>query len=88
MPPSQSPIKVPTATKEKIRYAATVRGVTQGALVAVAIDEYVERHRADFAEQIEGARVALLGGDHSAVAHMIGVTEEDIDEVAGPPASD
>jgi hypothetical protein len=75
---AQSPIKVHEATKEKIRYAASMTGLKQSELVEQAVDEYVERHRERFAERLERAREALLGGEASALAYASGVTGDDV----------
>ena len=80
---AQSPIKVHEATKEKVRYAALMAGLKQAELVERAVDEYVERHREDFAQRMESARVALLGGKSSALAYAVDVDEADIARVGG-----
>jgi ribosomal 50S subunit-associated protein YjgA (DUF615 family) len=84
---AQSPIKVHEATKEKIRYAASMSGLKQSELVEQAVDEYVERHRQDFAERLGRARDALLGGEASALAHSVGITEDGVKRL-GAAASD
>jgi hypothetical protein len=83
MPRSQSPIKVHESTKEKVRYAASMTGLKQAEIVERAVDEYVERHRADFAARIERARQALLGGEAATLAYMSGLIEEDIARLGG-----
>src|SRR5271167_1763192 len=65
---AQSPIKVHEATKEKVRYAALMAGLKQAELVERAVDEYVERHREDFAQRMEQAQRALLGGKSATLA--------------------
>jgi predicted TPR repeat methyltransferase len=80
---AQSPIKVHEATKEKVRAAALATGVNQAEVVEKAVDEYVERHRDEFAARLEHARVALLGGEASALAYASGVTEEDVARLGG-----
>jgi len=80
---AQSPIKVHESTKEKIRYAASVSGLKQSELVEQAVDEYVERHRQEFVERFGRARDALLGGDASALAHSLGVAEDDVERLGG-----
>jgi hypothetical protein len=80
---AQSPIKVHESTKEKVRYAAAMTGLQQAELVEQAVDEYVERHRQEFAARMERARQALLGGKASALAYSLGVTEEDVARVGG-----
>ncbi len=37
-------------------------GLKQAELVEQAVDKYVERHRDNFADRLERAREALLGG--------------------------
>jgi hypothetical protein len=80
---AQSPIKVHETTKEKVRYAALMAGIQQAELVEQAVDEYVERHRQEFAARMEQAREALLGGKTSALAYALGVGEEDVERVGG-----
>jgi hypothetical protein len=80
---AQSPIKVHESTKDKIRYAASMSGLKQSEIVEQAVDEYVERHRAEFAARIERAREALLGGEASALAYAAGVSEEDVARLGG-----
>jgi hypothetical protein len=83
MPRSPSPIKVHETTKEKVRYAASMTGLKQAEIVEKAVDEYVERHRAEFAARIERAREALLGGEAATLAYAAGVTVEDIERIGG-----
>jgi hypothetical protein len=71
---AQSPIKVHESTKEEVRYAASMTGLQQSEIVEKAVDEYVERHRNDFAARIERARQALLGGNAATIAYASGVT--------------
>jgi hypothetical protein len=80
---AQSPIKVHESTKEKVRYAASMTGLKQAELVEQAVNEYVERHREEFAHRLERARRALLGGEASALAYSAGVTEEDVARLGG-----
>jgi hypothetical protein len=83
---AQSPIKVHESTKEKVRYAATMTGLKQAELVEQAVDEYIERHREQFAARLDRARAALLGGEASSLAHSLGVTEEDVARLGGVAA--
>jgi hypothetical protein len=83
---AQSPIKIHEATKEKVRYAALMAGLKQAELVERAVDEYVERHREDFAQRMERAREALLGSNTSALAYSLGVGEADVQRVGGVAA--
>ena len=80
---AQSPIKVHESTKEKVRYAASMTGLQQSEIVEQAVDEYVERHREEFAARIERARQALLGGKASAIAYASGVAVEDVERLGG-----
>jgi hypothetical protein len=80
---AQSPIKVHEATKEKIRYAALMAGLKQAELVERAVDEYVERHREDFAQRMAQAQQALLGGKSATLAYSLGVEEADVQRVGG-----
>jgi hypothetical protein len=83
---AQSPIKVHEATKEKVRYAALMAGLKQAELVERAVDEYVERHREDFAQRMEQAQEALLGGKSTTLAYSLGVSETDVQRVGGVAA--
>ncbi len=80
---AQSPIKVHESTKEKVRYAALMAGLKQAELVEQAVDEYVQRHREEFAHRMERAREALLGGKAAALAYSLGVSEEDVERLGG-----
>ena len=80
---AQSPIKVHEATKEKVRYAALMAGVKQAELVERAVDEYVERHRDQFAQRMENAREALLGGKASTLAYSLDVDQSAIERLGG-----
>lgn len=80
---AQSPIKVHEATKDKVRYAASMTGLQQSEIVERAVDEYVERHRDEFAARIERARQALLGGEAATIAYGSGVTVEDVERLGG-----
>ena len=80
---AQSPIKVHEATKDKVRYAALMAGLKQAELVERAVDEYVERHREQFAQRMERAQEALLGGNTSTLAYSLGVGEADVKRVGG-----
>jgi hypothetical protein len=80
---AQSPIKVHEATKEKVRYAALMAGLKQAELVELAVDEYVEHHRELFAQRMERAQEALLGGKTSALAYSLGIGESDVERVGG-----
>ena len=80
---AQSPIKVHEATKEKVRYAALMAGLKQAELVERAVDEYVERHREDFAQRMEQAHQALLGGKTATLAYSLGVEEAYVQRVGG-----
>ncbi len=80
---AQSPIKVHEATKEKVRYAALMAGLKQAELVERAVDEYVERHREDFAQRMERAQRALLGGKSATLAYSLGIEEADVQQVGG-----
>ena len=79
---AQSPIKVHEATK-KVRYAALMAGLKQAELVELAVDEYVEHHRELFAQRMERAQEALLGGKTSTLAYSVGVDEADVEQVGG-----
>ncbi len=80
---AQSPIKVHEATKEKVRYAALMAGLKQAELVERAVDEYVERHREDFAQRMEQAHQALLGGKTATLAYSLGIEEAYVQRVGG-----
>jgi hypothetical protein len=52
-------------------------------LSSVRVDEYVERHRKDFAQRMEQAQEALLGGKSTTLAYSLGVSEADVQQVGG-----
>lgn len=83
---AQSPIKVHEATREKVRYAALMAGLKQAELVERAVDEYIERHRDQFAQRMERAQQALLGGKTSTLAYSLGVEDADVQRVGGVSA--
>jgi hypothetical protein len=58
-------------------------GLKQAELVERAVDEYVDRHRDQFAQRMERAQQALLGGKASALAYSLGVEEADVQRVGG-----
>jgi predicted nucleotidyltransferase len=78
---AQSPIKVHESTKEKVRYAALMAGLKQAELVERAVDEYVERHREQFAQRMERAHEALLGGKTSTLADSLDLRPADVERV-------
>jgi hypothetical protein len=79
----QSPIKVSTATKERIRYIAALTDATQAEVVDRAVEEYAARHADAIAAGIERARSVLAGGETAIAAHLLDVPAEDIERVAG-----
>jgi hypothetical protein len=84
---AQSPIKVHESTKQKVCYAALMVGIKQAELVERAVDEYVERHRDEFAQRMDRAREALLGGKTATLAYSLGIDEADVTRL-GSLASD
>jgi predicted transcriptional regulator len=79
----QSPIKVSTATKERIRYIAALTDATQAEVVDRAVEEYAARPADAIAAGIERARSVLAGGETAIAAHLLDVPAEDIERVAG-----
>jgi len=79
---SQGPIKVSAPTKERVRYAAALAGLSQSELVERAVAEYVERHAGELFAGLEHAREALSRGLNASVAYALGVSEEDINRIA------
>ena len=65
MTANQSPIKVSSETKERIRYLAALTDTTQAQIVDRAVEEYAVRHADDVAKGIEHARLILAGGDRA-----------------------
>lgn len=80
---AQSPIKVHESTKQKVRYAALMAGIKQAELVERAVDEYVDRHRDQFAQRMEHAKHALLGGKASTLAYSLDVDDAAIERIGG-----
>jgi hypothetical protein len=78
----QGPIKVSATTKERVRYAAALAGLSQSELVERAVAEYVERHAGELFSGLEHARESLSRGLNASVAYALGVSEEDINRIA------
>ena len=62
---------------------AAVLGVSQSEFVGKAVCEYVQRHAGELREGIESARQALSLGDDATLAHMTGVSVDDVRRVTG-----
>ena len=84
---NQAPIKVSGETKERIRYLAALTDATQAEIVDRAVEEYAARHVDAINEGIDRARLVLAGGDAAIAAHLLDVPAEDIQRIAGKPAS-
>ena len=80
---SQSPIKVSETTKERIRYIAALTDATQAEIVDRAIAEYAARHADAIQVGIERARTVLAAGETAIAAHLLNVSIELIEDVAG-----
>jgi predicted DNA-binding protein len=79
----QAPLKVGDETKERIRYLAALIGTTQADVVDRAVREYAVRH-ADLIEKgIDHARSVLGAGDAAIAAHLLDVSVESVERVAG-----
>jgi len=87
MATDQAPIKVSGATKERIRYLATLTNATQAEIVDRAVEEYAARHVDDIKHGIERARFVLTGGDAEIAAYLLDVPVEDVRRVAGKPSA-
>ncbi len=85
MATEQAPIKVSGATKERIRYLATLTNATQAEIVDRAVEEYSARHVDDIKRGIERARFVLTGSDAEIAAYLLDVPVEDVKRVAGKP---
>jgi predicted transcriptional regulator len=72
MATQQAPIKVNSATKEKIQYIAALRSLSQSRIVEEAVDEYVARHGDELEEGLKRAHAALLKGPASLAAYVLG----------------
>lgn len=83
---SDSPIKVYEATKEQVRLAAAVTGLSQASIVETAMNEYVERHEEEFTLGLKKAREALFAGKTAAIAYVLGEDADDVARVAGAAA--
>jgi hypothetical protein len=49
-----------------------------------AVEEHAARHAEATAEVIERARRVLVGGNAAIASHLLGVSAEDIQRIAGP----
>ena len=87
MTTEQAPIKVSGATKERIRYLATLTHATQAEIVDRAVEEYAARHVDEIKQGIERARFVLTGGDAEIAAYLLDVPVEDVKRVAGKPST-
>lgn len=85
---SQSPIKVRSETKERIRYLAALTDATQAEVVDRAVEEYAVRHRDDIQQGIERARSVLAAGDVAVASHLLGVPIVDVERISGKSAAD
>jgi uncharacterized protein DUF6507 len=83
MPRARSQIKVHESTKEKVRDAALMIGLTQGEIVEQAVDQYVRHHREEFVHRMERTREALHGSRAAVLAYSAGVSEVDLARVGG-----
>lgn len=79
---AQGAIKVSSLTKERVRYAAALAGLSQSELVDRAVTEYVERHAGELFAGLQHAREALSRGLNASVAYALGVSEDDVNRVA------
>ena len=79
---TQGPIKVSSSTKERVRYAAALAGLSQSELVERAVTEYVERHAGELFAGLQHAREALSRGLNASVAYALGVSEDDVNRIA------
>lgn len=66
-----------------ILYAALMAGPKQAEFVELALDEHVEHHRELFAQRMERAQKALMGGKTSTLAYALDVDKSDIERVGG-----
>ena len=82
MTANQSPIKVSSETKERIRYLAALTDTTQAQIVDRAVEEYAVRHADDVAKGIEHARLILAGGDRAIAAHLLDIPIADVERVS------
>lgn len=80
---TQLTIKVNEETKQKVAAAALACGKTQAEIVRIAVDEFVGRHAGELSTGINDARRALAAGQSEAVAHLLGVSAEDVRRVGG-----
>ena len=84
---NQAPIKVSSATKEKIHYLAALLGRSQANVVDAAVDEYVTRHAAELESGLRRAREALLNGPDAEVAYLLDEDPDAVARVSGRGAS-
>jgi predicted transcriptional regulator len=81
----QAPIKVDEETKERIRYLAALIDTTQADVVDRAVREYAVRHADLIDKGIERARSVLASGDAAIAAHLLDVSADAVERVAGRP---
>lgn len=78
-----APIKVDTATDQMISHAAHFLSRSKKDLVAEAVAEYVERHRAEIQQGVTDALRHLDSRPGSAVALLTGLSCAELDELGG-----
>jgi hypothetical protein len=80
---TQAPLKVHSATKERIRYLSALEDVSQAEIVDRAVAEYAARHAADIQQGLDRAREALAGGPVATAGYLLGVPANDMARIAG-----
>jgi hypothetical protein len=84
----QAPIKVNEDTHTRIRYLATLAGLTQGEIVDRAVKEFVVRNPEMIEKGLAQARAVLATGDKSEIAaYLLDVPVERVNRVAGRSAA-
>lgn len=83
---TQSPVKVYSHTKDRIRYLAALSEVTQAEIIERAVSEYAVRHADEIAKGLERARKVLAGGDTAIAAELLGVSVDAIERISGGPS--
>ncbi|MFJ2739415.1 hypothetical protein ACIO3O_07080 [Streptomyces sp. NPDC087440] len=81
-----APLKVDPEIDRLITHVAHFMNVTKKDLVAIAVTDYVARHREEMRARTQGAMSSVLDvTDRSRVALLTGLTPEQRDAVGGVP---
>ncbi len=77
-------VKIPSETKERLRYVAAIEDRPQGVVFDAALREYIERRADVFRARVDRVSSLLAGGGERIVAaEMIGLNEAELADLEG-----